>query len=52
VEQPKINPLLDLQQAVNFRILDEFRRAGIEFAYPTQRLIVENQQPVSQETGS
>ena len=41
VQQPKINPLLDLQQAVNFRIIDEFRRLGIEFAYPTQRVLVE-----------
>jgi small-conductance mechanosensitive channel len=45
VEQPKINPLLDLQQAVNFRILDEFRRAGIEFAFPMQRVVVENREP-------
>ncbi len=42
VQQPKINPLLDLQQAVNFRIIDEFRRLGIEFAYPTQRVLVES----------
>jgi len=41
VQQPKLNPLLDLQQAVNFRIIDEFRRAGIDFAYPTQRVLVE-----------
>jgi small-conductance mechanosensitive channel len=41
VQQPKINPLLDLQQAVNFRIIDEFHRLGIEFAYPTQRVLVE-----------
>jgi len=41
VQQPKINPLLDLQQAVNFRIIDEFRRLGIEFAYPTQRVLLE-----------
>lgn len=46
VQQPKINPLLDLQQAVNFRIIDEFRRLGIEFAYPTQRVLVEHQEPV------
>jgi small-conductance mechanosensitive channel len=39
VQQPKINSLLDLQQAVNFRIIDEFRRLGVEFAYPTQRLV-------------
>jgi small-conductance mechanosensitive channel len=40
VQQPSLNPLLDLQQAVNFRILDEFRRLGVEFDYPTQRVIL------------
>ena len=40
-EAPELNPLLDLQQTVNFRILDEFRRLGIEFAYPTQRVVLE-----------
>ena len=40
VQQPKINSLLDLQQAVNFRIIDEFRHLGVEFAYPTQRVLV------------
>jgi small-conductance mechanosensitive channel len=39
VQQPKINSLLDLQQAVNFRIIDEFRRLGVGFAYPTQRVV-------------
>jgi small-conductance mechanosensitive channel len=38
-ERPDLHPLLDLQQAVNFRILEEFRRLGIEFAYPTQRIL-------------
>jgi small-conductance mechanosensitive channel len=42
VEHPKINPLLDLQQAVNFRILEEFRRLGVELAYPAQRVVVES----------
>jgi small-conductance mechanosensitive channel len=41
VQQPKINSLLDLQQAVNFRIVDEFRRLGVAFAYPTQRVLVD-----------
>jgi small-conductance mechanosensitive channel len=41
VLQPKINSLLDLQQAVNFRIIDEFRRLGVAFAYPTQRVVVD-----------
>ena len=36
VQQPAANPILDLQQAVNFRIIDELRRLGIEFAYPAQ----------------
>ena len=40
VQQPSVNPLLDLQQAVNFRIIDEFRRLGVEFDYPTQRVIL------------
>jgi len=38
-ENPDQYPLLDLQQAVNFRIIEEFRRLGIEFAYPTQRVV-------------
>src|SRR5579862_5053163 len=42
VENPKINPLLDLQQAVNLRIIDEFRRLGVAFAYPAQRVVVES----------
>ena len=41
VQQPKLNPLLDLQQAVNFRIVEEFRRLGVQFAYPTQRVVVD-----------
>jgi len=40
VQQPSLNSLLDLQQAVNFRIVDEFRRLGVEFDYPTQRVIL------------
>ncbi|MDP9065720.1 MAG: mechanosensitive ion channel family protein [Pseudomonadota bacterium] len=40
VQQPSLNPPLDLQQTVNIRILDEFRRLGIDFEYPTQRVIL------------
>lgn len=36
---PDEHPLLDLQQAVNFRIIEEFARLGIEFALPTQKMI-------------
>jgi small-conductance mechanosensitive channel len=41
VGQPKSNPLLDLQQIVNFRIIEEFQRASIEFAVPTQRVLID-----------
>ena len=43
VQQPSLNPLLDLQQTVNFRIIDEFRRLGVEFDYPTQRVFLARQ---------
>ncbi|MGH8138290.1 MAG: mechanosensitive ion channel family protein [Steroidobacteraceae bacterium] len=35
------NPYMDIQQAINLRIHREFARLGIEFAYPTQRLLLE-----------
>jgi small-conductance mechanosensitive channel len=38
-QSPNEYPLLDLQQAVNFRIIEEFRRIGVEFALPTQRVV-------------
>jgi small-conductance mechanosensitive channel len=41
VQQPAANPMLDLQQAVNFRIIDELRRLKVEFAYPAQLVLVE-----------
>ena len=40
-QQPKLNPMMDLQQIVNFRIVDEFRQRGIEFAYPVQRVVLD-----------
>jgi small-conductance mechanosensitive channel len=46
VQQPKLNSLFELQQAVNFRIIEEFRRIGIEFAYPAQRVLIEHQEPL------
>jgi small-conductance mechanosensitive channel len=45
VQQPKLNPLFDLQQEVNFRIVEEFKRAGVEFAYTTQRVLLEQGTP-------
>lgn len=40
VLSPDYNLYMDVQQAVNLRIKEEFDRAGIEFAYPTQQLYV------------
>jgi small-conductance mechanosensitive channel len=40
VQQPAVNSLLDLQQAVNLRIIEEFRRLRVEFDYPTQRVVL------------
>ncbi len=49
VRQPTINPLLDLQQAVNFRILDEFKGLGVEFAYPAQMVVLDRRDPTVRE---
>jgi small-conductance mechanosensitive channel len=35
------NRYMDIQQAINIRVHREFQRLGIEFAYPTQRLLLE-----------
>ena len=40
VQQPNVNSVADVQQAVNLRIIEEFRRLKVEFDYPTQRVIV------------
>ncbi len=34
------NKYMDIQQAINFKVYDEFEKKGIEFAYPTQTLFV------------
>ena len=36
VLDPAYGTYMDIQQAINLRIMDEFKRRGIEFAYPTQ----------------
>jgi small-conductance mechanosensitive channel len=45
VQQPNLNPLLDLQQAVNFRIIEEFRSQGIKFAFPMQHVVLDRAVP-------
>ena len=41
VLSPNYNDYMDIRQAINLRIFEEFERRGIEFAYPTQTLFVE-----------
>jgi small-conductance mechanosensitive channel len=40
VENADYNVYMDIQQKVNLTLFDEFDKRGIEFAYPTQTLIV------------
>ena len=40
VLKPDYNTYMDSQQSINFRLIEEFQEAGIEFAYPTQQLYV------------
>jgi small-conductance mechanosensitive channel len=39
VENPDYNFYMDIQQTINIRIYEEFRKRGIDFAYPTQTVI-------------
>ncbi len=39
VESADYNEFMDIQQSVNLRIFEEFEKRGIQFAYPTQRVI-------------
>jgi small-conductance mechanosensitive channel len=45
VQQPSVNPMMDLQEAVNFRIIEELRRVGVEFAYPAQLVVLDRRRP-------
>jgi len=38
VESAEYSDYLDIQQKVNFTLMERFEREGIEFAYPTQTL--------------
>jgi small-conductance mechanosensitive channel len=40
------NKYMDIQQAINLRLHREFATLGIEFAYPTQRLLIGTAAPV------
>ncbi|MBC8207032.1 MAG: mechanosensitive ion channel family protein [Kiritimatiellales bacterium] len=46
------NRYMDVQQAINLGLYEEFQKEGIEFAYPTRTLFVENekQKPEADQT--
>ena len=46
VLRPDYNTYMDVQQSINFRLMEEFQKAEIEFAYPTQQLYVTKTEPV------
>lgn len=41
ISSPDYNQYMDIQQAINLAIHEAFEREGIEFAYPTQTLIMQ-----------
>jgi len=41
VRVPDYNAYMDVQQAINLRIVERFEAEGIEFAYPTQTIFLE-----------
>lgn len=45
VRSPDYTRYMDVQQRINFALMTEFRRLGVEFAYPTQKLYVESVPP-------
>jgi small-conductance mechanosensitive channel len=49
---PDYNAYMDIQQAVNFQIHEEFEREGIEFAYPTQTIFMAGPENVSNGKGA
>jgi small-conductance mechanosensitive channel len=48
VQSPDYNVYMDIQQAINLDMYKQFQDAGIEFAYPTQTLLL--QPPMRDET--
>lgn len=44
------NRYMDIQQAINLGLYEEFEKSGIEFAYPTRTLFVESQKPETDTT--
>lgn len=43
VKSPEYNTYMDIQQAINLELYAKFEAEGIEFAYPTQTIFMENE---------
>ena len=44
---PDYNLYMDIQQAINLFVHERFEQAGIEFAYPTQTLFLNTEEPIA-----
>ncbi|RPH35183.1 mechanosensitive ion channel family protein, partial [bacterium] len=53
VMDSNFNDFMDIQQSINLKMMEEFERSGIQFAYPTQALFLQdrNGSPSSKATG-
>ena len=47
VLRPEYKTYMNVQQSINFRLMEEFQKANIDFAYPTQQLYVTKTEPIS-----
>jgi len=43
IQNPDYNVYMDIQQAINLSIFEQFKEKGIQFAYPTQTLFIQNE---------
>jgi small-conductance mechanosensitive channel len=41
IQNPDYTLYMDIQQAINLAICEQFKQQGIELAYPTQKLLLE-----------
>ena len=47
VQNSDYNKYMDIQQSINFRMMREFERLGVQFAYPTQTVFVQERNGLS-----
>ncbi|HKL23048.1 MAG TPA: mechanosensitive ion channel family protein, partial [Tichowtungia sp.] len=50
VHTPDYNRYMDIQQAINLGLYEEFEKEGIEFAYPTRTLFIEKENAEADDT--